>query len=442
MASKTNLLISGEAYARQKGTGAGVTDWGGAFSEGMNKYAKINAANAANRKAKQNAAATEMKGYINKMSDDISLENLSPDQQNSVTQFLIRQRNIYARAASNAAKIDSADPLYARYAGEMNSVNGALKTLKNNLDVYKQNKVQYANDIKQNTVSLGVDPADWQAVTNLYTGKSVMQIGQGGQLLFGHNGIWTDLTDMPAYFSKDYEAADMVLKTANDLYAAKRPLTEGGARYNLVRNQLLNQINKKGRESLLSLAYDDLITDGGLGVVPEEYLAIENEEALRNWVVDNYMNIYSQTAQAGYDDYNKYNTNPNKNEKDKKTYKSTNEDDGGSTEYDFDKAIENKEEIINSRYKNRKAVWDPRSNTYLIYFEKNGEWNLLVDQNSVAIGVDPKDPDFKYKILNHLILINTLFSINLSLNKKISVAKKNIFNYINIAIVLFLIYRK
>ena len=55
-----------------------------------------------------------------------------------------------------------------------------------------------------------------------------------------------------------------------------------------------------------------------------------------------------------------------------------------------------------SRYKNRKAVWDPRSNTYLIYFEKNGEWNLLVDQNSVAIGVDPKDPDFKYKILNHL----------------------------------------
>ena len=65
MASKTNLLISGEAYARQKGTGAGVTDWGGAISEGMNKYAKINAANAANRKAKQNAAATEMKGYIN-----------------------------------------------------------------------------------------------------------------------------------------------------------------------------------------------------------------------------------------------------------------------------------------------------------------------------------------------------------------------------------------
>jgi hypothetical protein len=299
MASKD--LILGEATARQRGSGGGMLDAGAAFASGMSTAMEANTLRSAERKRRQNAAATEMKNYSVAMKDDINLENLTPDQKNAVTTFLIDQRNKYANAASLAANISTTDPTYTRLVSEMNSVNRSFEVLKNNLDVYKQNKVQYSNDIKKNTVSAGVDPDEWQATTNLYTGKSIMAVGENGELLFDNNGVWTNYNEMPSYFSKDFATADKILETANQLYNSKSQLT--GSRRNLVRNQLLNMVATGGRQTILSLAYDDLITEGGLGSVPEEYLVMENEDMLRNWVVDSYMKMFEATANEGYANY-------------------------------------------------------------------------------------------------------------------------------------------
>ena len=101
MASKD--LILGEATARQKGSGGGMLDAGAAFASGMSTAMEANTLRSAERKRRQNAAATEMKNYSVAMKDDINLENLTPDQKNAVTTFLIDQRNKYANAASLAS---------------------------------------------------------------------------------------------------------------------------------------------------------------------------------------------------------------------------------------------------------------------------------------------------------------------------------------------------
>jgi hypothetical protein len=60
-------------------------------------------------------------------------------------------------------------------------------------------------------------------------------------------------------------------------------------------------IRQGGRETTLSLATDDLIQEGGLGIVDEDLLYNpERQEELEKVVVDNYMNILNSSANSGY----------------------------------------------------------------------------------------------------------------------------------------------
>ena len=70
---------------------------------------------------------------------------------------------------------------------------------------------------------------------------------------------------------------------------------------NMYRQKILNMIRQGGRETTLSLATDDLIQEGGLGIVDEDLLYNpERQEELEQVVVDNYMNILNSSANSGY----------------------------------------------------------------------------------------------------------------------------------------------
>jgi hypothetical protein len=60
-------------------------------------------------------------------------------------------------------------------------------------------------------------------------------------------------------------------------------------------------IRQGGRETTLSLATDDLIQEGGLGIVDEDLLYNpERQEELEQTVVNNYMDILNSSANSGY----------------------------------------------------------------------------------------------------------------------------------------------
>ena len=81
------------------------------------------------------------------------------------------------------------------------------------------------------------------------------------------------------------------------IYSAGSTLT--GARKNMIRQQLNNILIKGGRRGLLSLASDDFIMQGGLGLEDPELFAPGNDDDLRQAVLDNYMNVLTDTAAQG-----------------------------------------------------------------------------------------------------------------------------------------------
>jgi len=58
-------------------------------------------------------------------------------------------------------------------------------------------------------------------------------------------------------------------------------------------------ISQGGRQTLLSLASDDFILEGGLGLQDPSLFEVGNEDALKAAVIDGYMNTLKDSAKQG-----------------------------------------------------------------------------------------------------------------------------------------------
>ena len=76
-------------------------------------------------------------------------------------------------------------------------------------------------------------------------------------------------------------------------------LALSGTRENMIRQRLNTSISKGGRQSLLSLASDDFILEGGLGLQDPALFEVGNEAALKSAVLDGYMDILRSSAKQG-----------------------------------------------------------------------------------------------------------------------------------------------
>lgn len=85
-----------------------------------------------------------------------------------------------------------------------------------------------------------------------------------------------------------------------------------GANETLTRQKLKQMVNKGGRDTLLSLASDDFIMEGGLGLQDPALFEPGNEAALSNAVVDGYMNVLKDSAKQGAEKINPGNNPKNK----------------------------------------------------------------------------------------------------------------------------------
>jgi lysyl-tRNA synthetase class II len=147
-------LIKGEAFARQSAQPTWNKAFQERFSAGMQNIAKINAI----KKAEKTAASNKVANYINQLNSDIDLTQLTGPQQNSVTNFLVRERDKYAQAASRIAKIDDpASKEYLDLRDQMNSVQRSFANLAGQLNKYKEDKISYLKDFDDKRISDGND---------------------------------------------------------------------------------------------------------------------------------------------------------------------------------------------------------------------------------------------------------------------------------------------
>lgn len=293
-------LITAEKAARSS---QGFVDQGQVMQQGMVSAISLIKQDVARQKAKKDAANRRTASYINQLNSDVDLTSLTQEQQQGVNNFLVNGRNEYAEIAVQLSKMDDpASPEYMEYKSKLSSINRSFQNLSNQIKNYKEDKIGYLKDFDESLVSDGNTSAAIENAASAYTNEASFAVNPSGNLMIwdNQNEDYKSYGELEKPFLKDFKSADSILSMNESLYSKGRALT--GATETMTRNKLQSMVSKGGRDTLLSLASDDFMMEGGLGLQDPSLFEPGNEDALKKAVVDGYMNVLKDTAKQGAND--------------------------------------------------------------------------------------------------------------------------------------------
>ena len=290
-----SVLISGAAKVAPK-----FLDIGKITSNAADKVGAIYQQIQAKKDLETRNQRAKVEGYLNNMPAGIELSKIPPAQQQAIDTWSKNQKMVYAEAAKNIGNYEVGSEEYVDAMTAMTSVKASFTNLDNNLTTFKVNKTEYLKSSSEGALSAGNNGAQGNLLAGIYTDESGMSFDPNGNLSFiDFEGNETALNNVPDFFNKDFQSADALITMNSSIYNAGAKLD--GPTKNMYRQKVLNMVKKGGRETLLSLATDDLIQQGGLGIVDQDLLTnparhVELEQA----VVESYMNILNNSADVGF----------------------------------------------------------------------------------------------------------------------------------------------
>jgi len=298
MANET--LIKGAGFASGGSQTGGFVNLQSAYVQGMNvPMSEIG------RKALQEAAykrkqdEVELKNYVNKL-EDVEIGKVEDSMRPEVTQFLVDNKNNYAEAARLAADLDADDPAYMEAVSEMNRINSAFKSLSKNLDLFKEKRTQFYDDVRNNSISKG---SNLDALNSLFKNSDyAVEIDEYGNLSVENDGEYVPMTDFEEdteynYFLTDAEDFNKLMKLTETATSGAVKI-QGGLEQNY-RYQLNGLFNTMGREDLMSMMYDTVISNTPLKDredFDQGLFDIEREGELREWLSNTYMDSLKTVA--------------------------------------------------------------------------------------------------------------------------------------------------
>ena len=274
--------------------------YAGAMQKSLQSASQASAIVNARKQAEKQRINATVGGYIDNLNSEVDLTQLNSTQQMAVTNFLVENKNIYANAASEIARLDDpSDPRYMELREKMNSVQNSFKNLAGQVNGYKEDKVAYLKDFDDRRISDGNDISALSSASKIYTDEGNFGIGEGGNLNFWNNDKeeYESYTDVEKPFLKDFKSANNILSLNEKVYSAGSSLS--GARQNMIRNKLKNMISSGGRDTLLSLASDDFLIEGGLNLEDPSLFDPANQDLLQDAVLNSYMDALIDTAAQG-----------------------------------------------------------------------------------------------------------------------------------------------
>ena len=287
-------LIKGAAVAAPK-----FNDIGAVVNKTASAIGDYYQARAAEKRQEERVQKAKVETYLNAMPSGIELSKIPPAQQEGVAAWSKQMKFEYAEAAKMLPSLDPGSDQYMEAMNKMTSVKQAFSNLNNNLETFKANKTEYLKSSSSGSLSKGNNSKQGNMLANIYTDESDMIFDANGNMAFQSGDQVLNLNDVPDYFNKDFKSADTLININSDIYNAGQKLDP--TMNNMYRQKILNMIRQGGRETTLSLATDDLIQEGGLGIMDQDLLNNpERQEELEQTVVDNYMNILNSSANSGY----------------------------------------------------------------------------------------------------------------------------------------------
>ena len=292
-------LVKGAALVGQ----SKISNWGEAMQKGLADGFQAAAINKSKQLAEKQKINTTVASYIDGLNSEIDLTQLTGEQQGAITNFLVENKNAYAKAASEIAKIDDAtDPRYMDLRGQMNGIQNSFKNLAGQVNVFKEDKATYLDNFDNRRISDGNGIGSLAEAAKMYTDQGSIGVGKGGSLNFWDEdkGEFINYANTQKPFLKDFKAANGILTLNESVYNAGSSLS--GARQNMIRNKLKNMISSGGRSTLLSLASDDFLISGGLNLQDPSLFEPENQDLLQEAVLNSYMDALTDTAAQGATD--------------------------------------------------------------------------------------------------------------------------------------------
>ena len=284
-------------------------DVGAAFNKGLVQANKLNRTQITDpTKAVKNNYEDQLTKYLNKLPADVDLGGIPDKYRNSISNFLMTQKQNYVNLANQVNEYEVGSEMYMDITNQMNQIRGSFETLNSQMKMYGANKKEIIGSIQNQSTSLSPEnQANVNLLRSVYNEEFDLSIDEYGNVSFaGDDGV-VSLNDLPGYEVKDYKLAQGMLKMGDQVYNAGIVLQPGGIKYNQYLNQLTLGIDQGGRNSLMSVVYDGLI--GGVRMIDDPMVA-QNVEAyqsgnitfedLRDIVVNKYMDALVENSKQGY----------------------------------------------------------------------------------------------------------------------------------------------
>lgn len=251
----------------------------------------------------RNSANARTLAYMDKIPDGVELGKLGLNNkyQGDVQEWSKGQQMKaaqYAEAIATAEQNGDFKTVQA-YKSELSKIENAFVTVNNNLENFKSYKSQYIQDSDSGNLSNANSGEKLDLLSNVYTDQMNMSFDDSGNITFvdPETSNYISFDDLPSSTSKNNKGATSILEMNEGLFKGGQRLTN--SKRLLLKNKLKGLTTD--RDELLSLATDDFIIDGGLGIKDMDLLYNkERTSELRDKVVGSYMDIFNESANSGY----------------------------------------------------------------------------------------------------------------------------------------------
>jgi len=250
-------------------------------------------------KAEEARANAKIEKYLSKMPDGVDTSKIPSAARGELAGWAKSKHIEFGNYAQQAAIAESSGD-YAKavtYKQKMMEVEQQFKNLDAQFTNFKNYKDNFLKDAENGLISNAVNPKKRSLLSSVYTDEMILEITDEGNIMFTDETGYLKFDDIPDYTVKNNKGASEILKMNDSLFNSGTRISSSKER--LLRMKLQNIT--KSRDEVLSLATDDFITEGGLGILDQDLLYnTERTDELRNKVIDSYMQMFKETSNKSY----------------------------------------------------------------------------------------------------------------------------------------------
>lgn len=296
------------AQAQQGNIYGRFVDVGNAFNKGLmaaTQGGKMPTTNPVG--SVKNNYETQLEKYMAQLPADVDLAAIPEAYKGQIQEFLMNQKGNYVELGNALMDYEVGTPDYLEIQTEMNVISNSMKNLKKQFDIYGANKKELLKDIDENRTSLSIEnQANVNLLRGVYTEEYPLNIDEFGNISFLGDDGERKLNDMPGYENKAFGIATVMEKMAVDAYDKGVVINKNDAKYNFDRQNLRNQIQNGGRNSLMSIIHDGIV--GNFKMIDNPLVAESLQKyregslsisGLTDVVVDTYMDAVVENSAQG-----------------------------------------------------------------------------------------------------------------------------------------------